>query len=184
MMLGCVALGSAAASVPLGCAGSLSNAPSEERRPDGTFHLKCKTSLPRCLDRAEELCHGTRYKVLSADDHHDYMGGQGSMTEHEVRASEAVFRCGARGRMLWGKDEPALAVAGDAGAAASPGAPPSAAKTPVCIPGSTQTCVGAAACPGGQTCLPDGSGFSSCDCGGRSAGADAGTGTGAGSATP
>lgn len=39
------------------------------------------------------------------------------------------------------------------------------ASTRVCTPGSTQACVGAAACNGGQACLPDGSGFAPCDCG-------------------
>jgi hypothetical protein len=44
-------------------------------------------------------------------------------------------------------------------------------KPPVlltCRPGETQRCVGPAACEGGQACLSDGSGFGTCDCGGRS----------------
>lgn len=35
----------------------------------------------------------------------------------------------------------------------------------VCIPGQSQLCYGPGACKGGQACLPDGSGFSPCDCG-------------------
>lgn len=36
-----------------------------------------------------------------------------------------------------------------------------------CDAGHTRVCVGPGACPGGQACLPDGSGWTSCDCGGE-----------------
>lgn len=35
----------------------------------------------------------------------------------------------------------------------------------VCAPGATQACTGRGACAGGQACLPNGSGWGSCDCG-------------------
>jgi hypothetical protein len=41
-----------------------------------------------------------------------------------------------------------------------------AAKHPACVKGVTQACVGPGGCSGGQACLPDGSGFGPCDCGG------------------
>jgi hypothetical protein len=34
----------------------------------------------------------------------------------------------------------------------------------VCVPGSTQECVGPGACPGGQSCFPDGSAWGACNC--------------------
>lgn len=34
----------------------------------------------------------------------------------------------------------------------------------VCDPGATRTCVGAGQCPGGQSCLEEGSGWTTCDC--------------------
>lgn len=40
-----------------------------------------------------------------------------------------------------------------------------AQASPACVKGITQACVGAGGCQGGQACLPDGSGFSPCDCG-------------------
>jgi hypothetical protein len=40
-----------------------------------------------------------------------------------------------------------------------------AAPPPLCVPNATQECVGPGACKGGQSCLPDGSGFTECDCG-------------------
>jgi hypothetical protein len=33
------------------------------------------------------------------------------------------------------------------------------------VPNATQECTGPGACKGGQSCLPDGSGFTECDCG-------------------
>lgn len=48
----------------------------------------------------------------------------------------------------------------------------------VCVPGSTQTCVGPGACDGGQSCAFDGSGWGPCDCGsGGTSSGSGGTGT-------
>lgn len=56
---------------------------------------------------------------------------------------------------------------GDGAAPGADGGTPSPAKPKgmLCVPGTTQECVGSGACHGGQHCLPDGSGFSPCDCG-------------------
>ena len=43
-------------------------------------------------------------------------------------------------------------------------APPAAPST-ACAPNDTRICYGPGACQGGQYCLPDGSGYSACDCG-------------------
>jgi len=34
----------------------------------------------------------------------------------------------------------------------------------LCVPGESVACIGAGGCSGGQACLPDGSGFSACEC--------------------
>lgn len=39
-----------------------------------------------------------------------------------------------------------------------------------CVPGASVACVGPGACQGGQVCLPDGSGYGPCDCGGAGSG--------------
>lgn len=44
--------------------------------------------------------------------------------------------------------------------------------SPVCAIGETQTCVGPGGCEGGQACLPDRSGWETCDCGGMDAAVD------------
>jgi hypothetical protein len=144
-----------------------------QSRGDGTTHLKCRTSLPRCLEHAEDTCHGTRYTVLRAVDQHDYFGG-GAAAEHEVRNSEAIIRCGDRAKALWGPEanpmETAEPPATPATVVPAPPAVPAPAPPPrICAPGGTQECIGAAACKGGQSCLSDGTGFSPCDCGATTA---------------
>jgi hypothetical protein len=63
---------------------------------------------------------------------------------------------------------PAVSTSGvDGGAPVAEGGAPSPAHPQgmICVPGSTQECVGSGACHGGQHCLSDGSGYSPCDCG-------------------
>jgi hypothetical protein len=145
--------------LPLAACGTFSTG-STEFRPDGTVMLKCSTSLPRCLERAEEACHGTRYEVLSAADNHDYYGPSNVSQQTEVRSSEAVVRCGQQGWSLFGGAVPVKAAK-----AASAAAAPAPAPAPrACVPGATQLCFGPGACRGGQACLGDGSGFTACAC--------------------
>ena len=136
----------------LGCAAT--SAEGTQRLADGRYELKCEGSLSRCLEQADEICRGTRYRVLQGTDDRDYVGPQEHF-EREIRTSHAIIRCGSRGQPLFGKAEEPEPTA----VVATPG-------HPACVPGATQSCVGPAACVGGQACLADGSGFSSCDCGG------------------
>lgn len=46
-----------------------------------------------------------------------------------------------------------------------PGAPTAVPGERVCIPGTTQACLGPGACSGAQSCLESGAGFGPCDCG-------------------
>ena len=56
----------------------------------------------------------------------------------------------------------------DAGVATEAGPPaPARPRGMLCVPGTTQACVGSAGCHGGQYCLQNGSGYSPCDCGGK-----------------
>src|SRR5450432_3184774 len=122
-----------------------------ERRPDGIYHLTCKTTLQICLNDAEDLCHRQRYVVLRALDLHDYKGA--SDRPMEDRTSEAFIRCGTEAS--WGADNKALLKTelcpGPPAAPSPPATPPSA-----CTPGASQACAGPAGCKGGQVCTPDG----------------------------
>ena len=146
-----------------GCA-HLTPSATVDRRADGTLRVLCETSLPECLVRAEDACHGTRYKVLAAVDRHDYRGSPSTMSESESRAAEAIIRCGHRGMSLTSDEESKLPpLAGpctEVPAPAKPAEPPA-----VCVPGTTQECMGPGACRGAQSCLADRTGFSNCDCG-------------------
>jgi hypothetical protein len=81
--------------------------------------------------------------------------------------------------------------AASGGAAPSGGAAGAGGTVAVCEPGETQACFGSGQCPGAQTCVEDGSGWSACDCGDSAgtggaaggSGADGGTDTGGSGAT-
>src|SRR5262245_53389636 len=109
MQTSLAAAGLAALSLLGGCA-SMWSSGTTERLPDGTYRLECKSSLARCLERAEDACHGARYQVLRAADERDYYGPEEAKSE--VRSSSATIRCGSMGRPLFGgSDEPAPAPA-------------------------------------------------------------------------
>jgi hypothetical protein len=151
----------------LGCA---SAPPFASRRlADGSYELTCKLPLSQCLDRVDQVCDGTPYDVLSAHDHRRPIDIPVGSYQREVRSSDAIIRC-ERSKPLFGGN----AERNDQ--AQAPVAPPTPApaKPPVCVPGATQACVGAAACAGGQACLPDGAGFGPCSCGPAAGAADGG----------
>jgi hypothetical protein len=143
-----------------GCAAARFTA---DKRPDGTRHLRCKTSLPDCLLEAERLCQGRHYVVLRAVDEHDHRGGP--ELNLDVRTSEAIVRCGPA--LAWPAGVDPMALEPETCAAPSPPTPPAAPPPPpkACVPGVTQPCTGPGGCGGGQACLPDGTGFGACDCG-------------------
>jgi hypothetical protein len=58
-------------------------------------------------------------------------------------------------------------VSGDSGTSTPPTVPTTSGSKGVCAPGTTQECVGAGACKGGQQCREDGTGWGQCDCGKR-----------------
>lgn len=165
-----------------------------ERLPDNVFKLTCETApLTRCLARADDVCHGNPYEVLSARDQRNHYGQRETGdNEVETRSSEATIHCGKQNEPpphMAGYEEHPDAFRlrradapptenGDGGAsethpaavatgAPAPATPPPAARA--CIPGSTQACVGPGKCEGGQSCLPDGTAYGPCDCGTLSA---------------
>src|SRR5687767_5926837 len=141
------------------------------RLPNDANHLRCQSSLAECLSHADALCKGSSYEVLYAKEVRHVFGTDQSQVQGQT--SEAEVHC------LGLHAKSARAVTGPVadGSAGSAGAPAAAATsvaapapaTPparhACVPGATQTCVGPAACAGGQACLSDGSAFGACDCG-------------------
>ncbi|HEX6278088.1 MAG TPA: hypothetical protein VFZ53_33820 [Polyangiaceae bacterium] len=155
----------------LGCAKKPPVTP--QRLPDGRFAFKCDSELWVCLSNVKDLCRGGPYAVDGAWDQATTAGID--QTRVETHRSEAVVRCLHRGqdpRRLFDKaDDPTLVErvppAGGAKAPSLATATTTTTAARACVPGATQACVGPAACAGGQSCLPDGSGFGQCDCGAR-----------------
>jgi len=150
----------------------------EVRQPDGSWHLTCGSALEHCVERANELCGGRGYVVLGGTNKRSLYGAADGVSQVENREADLTVACADHHNEL-----PKVLVTNVVAPGSTPvppvvmAAPAAPAKTSVCTPGATQQCVGAGACAGGQACLPDGSGFSACDCGGASKAAAAPTGS-------
>ncbi len=138
-----------------------------KQRADGTYAVECG-SQKACLDRAARICQPGGYTLVGAQSNKKRYGVPGN--EKMIGKDEMYIRCD--------KDRPFDAPDSQTGTwqlkhsdADASSAPPAATAAPanvpkaVCRPGETQRCVGPGACDGGQSCLTDGSGFGSCDCG-------------------
>jgi len=136
----------------LACAGT-----QEKRLDNGAWHIRCGESMSRCTNRAEALCGDRGYHILGGGTRGDLLGGATGYRTR-VESSELIVRCGAE---PVGDEE--TAEGGREPVAAPEPAP---AHNLLCVPGSTQACVGPGGCSGGQSCLADGSGYGACDCGG------------------
>ena len=130
--------------------------------PDGGYRLSCRGPLSDCLKGADKLCREQGYTVSEARDQLELLGHEQGQSQVEVRKSQATIYCG--------KTAPAPAHSPDP--AQPPPPPPSPSLTPapasspprVCVPGSSQACVGPGGCSGGQACSADGTHFAPCDC--------------------
>jgi hypothetical protein len=142
------------------------------RQPDGTWHLECGGTLELCVQKAREVCKGGGYVVLSGMDKQQIFGAELGVSQVEVRQAELNVACANRRG-----DLPKVLVSNSLSLPPRPPEPEpevGAAKKPAvtaCTPGTTQRCVGAGACAGGQACVADGSAFGPCDCGSGALGA-------------
>lgn len=137
------------------------------RLGDGSYSLSCKGPLTNCLKHAERLCKDEGYSVSEARDVQDRAGSASGQSQVVIQKSDATIHCGtqaARPPIELKRSEPLAAPA--------PAPPPTAAApapaprpAALCVPGSTQACVGPAGCTGGQACKADGSGYEPCNCG-------------------
>ena len=135
--------------LPFGCS---SNSSTAARLADGSWHLTCKTALGGCVQKAEQICKEQSYEILRGRNERRRYGHELGESQVVADRSEIVVRCAGDAAL-----PPSSPVQG--------GAAPAERAPNVCTKGSTQACVGAGACAGGQACLADGSGFGPCDCG-------------------
>lgn len=130
-----------------------------------TFRIQCsELALDKCLaEAASNACDKRGYFVAKGISQVNVRGR--SDAPDVALSSEAVVRCAPASG--WGDQAKELmSSAGSSAVAPAASAPaPTPTKAPICAPGSTQACVGTAACNGGQACKTDGSGYEPCDCG-------------------
>jgi hypothetical protein len=133
----------------------------------GVFQLDCSMPLGRCSEEADRICDGRGYDVVEGYDQRKLYGHAAGESQVEVRSSRLVISCrDARGESTAPKVAPSASLPEGQRPQPRPAASkPSPPKASVCTPGGTQRCVGPGACEGGQSCLPDGSGYGACDCG-------------------
>lgn len=138
------------------------------RLPHGGFRISCEKGMEDCVSRADKLCSGKGYTILGGQNETEQLGGASSNYQTVKFVGELEIVCGkvevaAPACKPISTEETVHRVGEPAPVAPVLPAPPT--TTRACVPGSTQTCVGAAACAGGQVCLADGSGYGACDCG-------------------
>jgi hypothetical protein len=123
---------------------------------NGNLRVQCPTVQSECLQKAEIHCADQGgVLVLSSREKDELYGVEGH--KEGTLMSEVVFVCG--------DDAPRkpIKLPPKEEAAPAPSAQPPAKR--ICVPGSTQRCVGPGACVGGQSCLSSGTGWAVCKCG-------------------
>jgi len=132
------------------------------RRPDGGYHLKCGAQLERCVTRAEDLCKGRGYVVISGMSKHKLYGAELGVSQVEERQAELDIACadkrGDLPTVTAGSSEPPSApppvstyapvvtppsLAPAAPSAAPPSAAPPSAAPPSATPPSASAAAGA-----------------------------------------
>lgn len=139
-----------------------------EQEPE-QYRVTCKKRFYYCEGEAKEQC-GGEYQVLSRFSNRP--------EQTLVKDSDLSSTGPAKGQALWegeltvqcGRELPPLELKRPAPEAEPlppppPGAPAAVPGERVCIPGTTQACLGPGACSGAQSCLDSGAGFGPCDCG-------------------
>ncbi|MBN2192389.1 MAG: hypothetical protein JW751_06200 [Polyangiaceae bacterium] len=163
-----------ALSCSVGLAAVLSACSNVRQLPSGAYRATCPDHLDECRLEAENHCLGRGgVEEVSAQEVDQLYGVEGA--QRGVLMSEVIFYCGdnaprkpialpARPAAVTSaagdsSEDPEVVTAG-ARSAVRPGK-----NRRVCIPGSTQRCVGPGACVGSQICAKEGLAWGACDCG-------------------
>lgn len=121
-----------------------------QRLKDGSLQITCELSMDECIRRVQDQCQNQRYRILEGTS--ETRLRDAPPFEKAYHTSRLHLTCTNDGA------NPLLSLDKPKAEATAPGAA-------ACTVGETRTCVGTAACKGGQACLPDGKGFGPCDCG-------------------
>jgi hypothetical protein len=120
-----------------------------QKLADGSYTFKCELSMDECIRRAQDSCKNQRYRILE---------GTSETRLRDAPPFERAYHT-SRLHLACTDDGANVLLSVDSQKSAAPKGERS------CAIGETRACIGAGACKGGQTCLADGSGFGSCDCG-------------------
>jgi hypothetical protein len=115
-----------------------------QRLEDGSWKFTCELAMDECIRRVQTNCRNHRFRIIEGTS--EVRLRDASPYEKAYHTSNVHLMC-----TDLGSD-----VLVEVGAKKDGGS---------CAKGETRACIGAGACKGGQACLPDGSGFGSCDCG-------------------
>lgn len=135
--------------------------------PHGGYRITCEKGMGDCVSRADKVCGKKGYTILGGQNATKVLGGSSSNYQASVFVGDLEVVCGpadVKAPDCKEKTDAERQVHSLGGASE-----PIPASGRVCVPGSTQACVGAGACAGGQVCSSDGSGYGACDCGTSSA---------------
>ncbi len=143
----------------LGAAACASSSATMQKLEDGSYRLECQSKLSACLRQVEDPCASYGYEVLNGRQEVRAFGPE--QLQSTYVNSEAVVMCRNANGLIDDTPQPGGASSSENEASTVAGAP----AAPLCVPGSTQSCVGPAGCGGGQKCAPDGSAYLDCDCG-------------------
>jgi hypothetical protein len=125
-----------------------------QKLKDGSLQVTCQLAMDECIRRVQDQCRNQRFRILEGTS--ETRLRDAPPFERAYHTSRLHLACSDDG-------DGALLSLGSSSAASASAAP---VRPPLsCSKGQTRECIGAGACKGGQTCLPDGSGFGACDCG-------------------
>ena len=122
---------------------------------NGNLRVQCPSVQSECMQQAELHCaEKGGVHVLSSREKNELFGVEGH--QEGTLMSEVIFVCG--------DDAPRSPIKLPPKQDAVPSKPANPPAKRVCVPGSTQRCIGPGACVGGQSCLPSGVGWAACQC--------------------
>jgi hypothetical protein len=124
-----------------------------QKLADGTWSVTCDLPMEDCIRQVEETCRSQRYRILEATS---------ETRVRDVPPVESTYHT-SRLHLVCNNGDGANLMSVQT--ATRPAAETAPGLSAACTTGQTRECVGPAACKGGQSCLPDHSGFSPCDCG-------------------
>jgi hypothetical protein len=137
-----------------------------QKLADGSYRIQCGLSMDECIRRAQGTCQHQRYRILE---------GTSETRLRDAPPFEQTYHTSRLHLKCTDGDDVLLAIdkKDDVAAEEKKGEVTAPKPAKVCTTGETRSCVGAGDCKGGQACLPDGSGFGSCDCAASAAPAEA-----------